>query len=70
VSGWMERSKGTDGERPRMECTEPDCTERAAVRLHVPWDENRVVCTGCARSLAQRDGVVAEPIAEREDEWP
>lgn len=53
-----------------MECAEDDCSESAAVRLHVPWAENREVCTGHARVLARRDGVVAEPLAGREDEWP
>ncbi|WP_231183701.1 hypothetical protein [Haladaptatus sp. DYF46] len=45
-----------------MECTEDGCENEAAVRLHVPWNENRVVCTGHARVLARRDGVVAEPL--------
>lgn len=51
-------------------CTEPDCTESAAVRLHVPWSENRVVCVSHARALVQRDGVVAEPLADADGEWP
>ncbi len=45
-----------------MECAEDDCENEAAVRLHIPWDENRVVCTGHARVLARQDGVVAEPL--------
>ncbi|MFH5798438.1 hypothetical protein [Haladaptatus sp. CMAA 1911] len=45
-----------------MECTEDGCENEAAVRLHVPWNENRVVCTGHARVLARQDGVVAEPL--------
>ena len=53
-----------------MSCSEPDCAEPAAVRLHVPWAENRVVCAAHARALAQRDGVVADPLDERGDEWP
>jgi hypothetical protein len=44
-----------------MECAEGDCENEAAVRLHIPWDENRVVCTAHARVLARQDGVVAEP---------
>lgn len=52
-----------------MECTESDCSEPAAVRLHVPWDENREVCAAHARVLAQQDGVVADPLADG-DEWP
>ncbi|WP_205427418.1 hypothetical protein [Halorussus sp. MSC15.2] len=51
------------------ECAESDCSEPATVRLHVPWAENREVCAGHARALAQQDGVVADPIAE-DDEWP
>lgn len=53
-----------------MECREEGCDESAAVRLHVPWDENRVVCTGHARVLAQKDGIVAEPLEGAESEWP
>ncbi|WP_192498431.1 hypothetical protein [Halorussus halophilus] len=53
-----------------MPCAEDDCENRAAVRLHVPWAENRDVCVGHARVLAQRDGVVAEPLAESDAEWP
>jgi hypothetical protein len=53
-----------------MECTEPDCSEPGAVRLHVPWDENRVVCTGHARVYAQRDGIVADPLDEADEELP
>jgi len=44
------------------ECTEEGCTETAAVRLHIPWTENREVCAGHARVWAQRDGVVADPL--------
>lgn len=53
-----------------MECAEDDCSETAAVQLHIPWDENRVVCTSHARSLAQQDGIVAEPLADADLEWP
>jgi hypothetical protein len=53
------------------ECAEPDCTESAAVRLHVPWAENRAVCAAHARVLAQQDGVVADPIENGDGgEWP
>ncbi|WP_440006547.1 hypothetical protein [Halomicrococcus sp. SG-WS-1] len=51
-----------------MECAEDDCDDEAAVRLHVPWDANREVCTSHARVLARQDGVVAEPLADAE-EW-
>lgn len=50
-------------------CAEPHCDEPAAVRLHVPWAEDRDVCTGHARSLAQRDGVVAEPLPGADEDW-
>ena len=53
-----------------MECAEDDCSDSAAVRLHVPWAENREVCAAHARVLAQQDGVVAEPLTGRDDEWP
>ncbi|WP_175424134.1 hypothetical protein [Haladaptatus sp. W1] len=45
-----------------MECAENDCENEGAVRLHIPWAENRVVCTSHARVLARQDGVVAEPL--------
>lgn len=53
-----------------MDCTEDDCSAPAAVRLRVPWADDRVVCAAHARALAQRDGVVAEPLDGREAEWP
>ncbi|WP_267639504.1 hypothetical protein [Haloarchaeobius amylolyticus] len=53
-----------------MECSEPDCDREAAVRLHVPWDEDRNVCVAHARSLGQQDGVVTEPLDGKESEWP
>ncbi|WP_227354718.1 hypothetical protein [Haladaptatus salinisoli] len=49
-----------------MECAENDCENEAAVRLHVPWAENREVCTAHARVLARQDGVVAEPLEDVE----
>ena len=53
-----------------MECSEAGCDRAAAVRLHIPWTENRVTCPACARALVQQDGVVAEPLEGREDAWP
>lgn len=47
-------------------CTENDCERPAAVRLHIPWDENRKVCTAHARVLVQQEGIVAEPLEEVE----
>jgi hypothetical protein len=49
-------------------CAEDGCDREAAVRLHVPWAENRDVCTSHARALAQQEGVVAEPLADS-DGW-
>lgn len=49
-----------------MECSEADCHREAAVRLYVPWADDRDVCTAHARALAQREGVVAVPLDE---EW-
>lgn len=51
------------------ECSEAGCTERAAVRLYVPWDADRDVCTAHARALVQQDGVVAEPLEGAADDW-
>ncbi len=49
-------------------CAEEGCERSASVHLHIPWDENRDVCTAHARVLAQRDGIVAEPLEDVE-EW-
>ncbi len=49
-------------------CAEDGCEQSAAVRLHVPWDTNRDVCTAHARALVQQDGVVAEPL-EGAENW-
>lgn len=51
-------------------CSEEDCEEEAAVELHIPWAENRPVCAGHARVIARQDGVVADPLEGKEDEWP
>lgn len=51
------------------ECAVADCEEVAAVRLHVPWEKDRDVCVGHARTLATREGVVAEPIDNAIGEW-
>jgi hypothetical protein len=53
-----------------MECTEPNCDREAAVKLHIPWAENRLVCPAHARSAARDDGVVAAPLDGQEDAWP
>lgn len=53
-----------------MTCAEPECENPAAVRLHIPWGENRDVCTAHARGLAQTDGIVAEPLDDADAEWP
>jgi hypothetical protein len=43
-------------------CAEQDCEDEAAVRVYVPWADDRDVCTAHARVLVQQDGVVAEPL--------
>lgn len=50
-------------------CEEAGCDRPAAVRLHIPWTDDRVVCTGHARAMAQQDGVVAEPLPGAESDW-
>jgi hypothetical protein len=50
-------------------CSEEGCENEAAVRLYVPWDADRDVCTAHARALVQRDGVVAEPLSDAADDW-
>lgn len=50
-------------------CAEDGCEKPAAVRLYVPWTDDRKVCTAHARVLARQDGVVADPIADADD-WP
>jgi hypothetical protein len=59
-----EDDSGSEADR----CAEEGCTRPAAVRLHVPWDENREVCTAHARVLARKGGIVAEPLKDVE-EW-
>jgi hypothetical protein len=51
-------------------CTEGECEKRAAVKLYIPWAENRRVCLGHARVWSQKDGVVADPLAEADEELP
>jgi hypothetical protein len=53
-----------------MDCAESECSRPAAVRLHVPWDENREVCAAHARVLAQKKGIVADPLEGSDGEWP
>ncbi|MHC3439600.1 hypothetical protein ACYJ1Y_16285 [Natrialbaceae archaeon A-gly3] len=47
-----------------MNCSEPDCSRRVAVELHVPGRENRLVCAPHARVIGQREGVVPEPLPD------
>lgn len=73
VTPWPElssrKTKSTEFVRTHMsECAEEGCEREAAVLLRIPWDANRTVCTDHARSLAQQDGVVAEPLEGVE--WP
>lgn len=53
-----------------MECAEDDCGNEAVVELHIPWDENRVVCGSHARVIARQDGVVADALDSARDEMP
>lgn len=50
-----------------MECAEEDCDRDAAIELHIPWAENRLVCAAHARVLGRQDGVVADPLPDTED---
>lgn len=52
-----------------MDCSEEGCENPAAVRLYVPWDDDRVVCTAHGRALVQQDGVVAEPLEGSGEDW-
>ncbi|MFC7230394.1 hypothetical protein ACFQMM_01635 [Saliphagus sp. GCM10025308] len=47
-----------------MRCSEDGCDRDAAVELHIPWAENRVVCAAHARVLGRQDGVVADPFPD------
>ncbi|MFC7226900.1 hypothetical protein N0B31_05750 [Salinirubellus salinus] len=49
-----------------MQCAEDGCDRTAAVRLHIPWAEDRAVCAAHARGPATQDGVVAEPLEDGE----
>ena len=51
------------------ECAEEGCEREAAVRLHIPWDADRDVCTAHGRALVQQDGVVATPLEGAEENW-
>ena len=51
-----------------MKCAENECGSPATVRLHIPWEENKAVCTAHARGMAQTDGIVAEPLVEIDSE--
>lgn len=51
-------------------CREEGCESEAAVRLHIPWDDDREVCVAHARALVQQEGVVAEPLDGHEGAWP
>lgn len=70
----MTNSDGPETENARGPehaiCDEPNCTRRAGVVLHLPWDDDKEVCPAHARVLGRPDGVVAEPIEGAETEWP
>lgn len=65
----MAEDEREEPDAPRATCAESECTNPAAVRVYVPWADDRDVCTAHARSLAQRDGVVAEPLDGAEEGW-
>ena len=47
-----------------MECAESDCNRSAVVELHIPWEDNRLVCAAHARVLGRQNGVVADPLPD------
>ncbi|SFK85808.1 hypothetical protein SAMN04487950_1472 [Halogranum rubrum] len=51
------------------ECSEDGCENPAAVRLSIPWADDRDVCTAHGRALVQQDGVVAEVLDGAEVDW-
>ena len=51
-------------------CSESGCDREAAIRVHVPWAEDRDVCAAHARTIAADDGVVAEPLEDATEEFP
>lgn len=53
-----------------MECTQDGCEGEATFELYIPWTENRVVCAAHARVEGQKDGIVADPLADADDEFP
>jgi hypothetical protein len=63
------RVGSTVTDRAVTECAENGCAERAAVRLYVPWADDRDVCTAHARGLVQQEGVVAEPLDGAAEDW-
>jgi len=53
-----------------MACAEDGCDRPEAVRIHDPRGPDRNVCLPHARSLSQREGVVAAPLEDADAEWP
>ena len=53
-----------------MSCAEDGCSRPVAVRVHDPRGPDRDVCLPHARSLSQREGVVATPLEDADAEWP
>ncbi len=51
-----------------MICSEDECDQIAAVVLHIPWDDNRIVCAPHARVLGQEDGIVTDPLPDSADD--
>jgi hypothetical protein len=63
-----ESDRNTDGDPDR--CAEPDCERPATVRVHVPWEADRDVCTAHGRALSAQDGVVAVALDPDRDLLP
>ena len=47
-------------------CAEEGCERPAAIRVYVPWEEDRDVCLPHGRAIAAQEGVVGEPLDDDE----
>jgi len=55
---------------PVMQCAHEDCESEASFELHIPWAENEFVCAGHARVRSRQEGVVADALADADEELP
>lgn len=53
-----------------MECIVEGCDSEATIELHIPWAENELVCAGHARVESRKEGIVADPLDDADDELP